>query len=213
MKTVRGTLGVRTKLALVAGALLMILAPAARAQDMNAPAPTQPPPTVASGSTASAPAAPGMKGLSLWGIIPWGGFGAGARFMMPLPIPSLLANSGTSLRDNWDLEFGADILHWSYTYGVPGYSFSYSWTEVLPVAGVMWNLWFNRNFALYPKLELGYAFGWFSDWNTGYGANQPTYGGFFVAGDVGALYKLESGLTLRAEAGSDGLKLGAGWLF
>jgi hypothetical protein len=34
-----------------------------------------------------------------------------------------------------------------------------------------------------------------------------------VAGDVGALYKLDNGLTLRAEAGSDGLKLGAGWLF
>jgi len=211
MKTVHGTLGGRTTLALVAGALLMILAPVARAQDATAP--TQPPPTVASGGTSSAPPAPGMKGLSLWGIIPWGGFGAGARFMMPLPIPSLLANSGTALRDNWDLEFGADILHWSYTYGVPGYSFSYSWTEVLPVAGIMWNLWFNRNFALYPKLELGYAFGWFSNWDTGYGANQPTYGGFFVAGDVGALYKLDNGLTLRAEAGSDGLKLGAGWLF
>ena len=43
--------------------------------------------------------------------------------------------------------------------------------------------------------------------------SQPTYGGFFIAGDAGALYKLDNGLTLRAEAGSDGLKLGAGWLF
>ncbi len=213
MKTVLGKLGSRMKLALAAGALLMILAPMARAEDMAAPAPTSPPPTVASPGTTSAPAAPGLKGLSLWGIIPWGGYGAGARFMLPLPIPSLLANSGTFLRDNWDLEFGADLLHWSYDFGVPGNSFSYSWTEVLPVVGVMWNLWFNRNFALYPKLELGYAFGWFSDWNTGFGASQPTYGGFFVAGDAGALYKLDNGLTLRAEAGSDGLKLGAGWLF
>ena len=211
MKTVLGNSG--TKLTLVVGALLLIAAPAARAEDMAAPAPTQPPPTVASPGSTLSPAAPGLKGLSLWGIIPWGGFGAGARFMLPLPIPSLLANSGASIRDNWDLEFGADLLHWSYSYGVPGNSFSYSWTEVLPVVGVMWNLWFTRNFALYPKLELGYAFGWFSDWNTGYGANQPAYGGFFIAGDVGALYKLDNGLTLRAEAGSDGLKLGAGWLF
>jgi hypothetical protein len=133
--------------------------------------------------------------------------------MLPLPIPSLLANANTFLRDNWDLEFGADILHWSYDFGVPGDSFSYSWTEVLPVVGVMWNLWFNRNFALYPKAELGYAFGWFSDWQTGTTGAQPTYGGFFIAGDLGALYKLDNGLTLRAEAGSDGLKLGAGWLF
>ena len=213
MKTLLGTRGMGTKLALVTGALLLMAAPAARAQDMAAPAPTQPPPTVSSAGTASAPAAPGMKGLSLWGIIPWGGYGAGARFMIPLPIPSLLVNAKTSLHDNWDLEFGADLLHWSYNLGVPGNSFRYSWTEVLPVAGVMWNVWFNQNFAIYPKLELGYAFGWFSDWNTGYGANQPTYGGFFIAGDAGALYKLDNGLTLRAELGSDGLKLGAGWLF
>jgi hypothetical protein len=213
MKTVLGESRTRTKLVLAAGALWLVLAPAARAQDMAAPAPSSPPPTVASPGTTSAPAAPGLRGLSIWGIIPWGGYGAGARFMLPLPIPSLLANSGTSLRDTWDLEFGADILHWSYDFGAPGNSFSYSWTEVLPVAGIMWNLWFTRNFALYPKLELGYAFGWFSDWNTGAGASQPTYGGFFVAGDAGALYKLDNGLTLRAEAGSDGLKLGAGWLF
>jgi hypothetical protein len=133
--------------------------------------------------------------------------------MVPLPIPSLLANTTASIRDNWDLEFGADLLHWSYDFGAPGNSFNYSWTEVLPVVGVMWNLWFTRNFALYPKLELGYAFGWFSGWDNGVGASQPAYGGFFVAGDAGALYKLDNGLTLRAEAGSDGLKLGAGWLF
>jgi hypothetical protein len=213
MKTVLGIRGTRTTLVLATGVLVMVLATTARAQDMAAPAPTSPPPTVASPGTTSAPAAPGMKGLSLWGIVPWGGYGAGARFMLPLPIPSLLANSGTSLRDTWDLEFGADILHWSYDFGVPGESFSYSWTEVLPVVGAMWNVWFTRNFALYPKLELGYAFGWFSDWNTGSGASQPTYGGFFVAGDAGALYKLDNGLTLRAEVGSDGVKLGAGWLF
>ena len=217
MKMMVGELGIRTKLAtttaMLVGALLMILAPAARAQDMAAPAPTSPPPTVASPGTTYAPAAPGMKGLSVWGIIPWGGYGAGARFMLPLPIPSLLAHSGTSLHDNWDLEFGADILHWSYGFNEPGYNFNYSWTEVLPVVGAMWNVWFNKNFALYPKLELGYALGWFSGWDNGFGGSQPAYGGFFVAGDLGALYKLDNGLTLRAEAGSDGLKLGAGWLF
>ena len=61
MKIVLGELGIRTKSALAAGALLMILAPMARAQDMAAPAPTSPPPTVASPGTTSAPAEPGLK--------------------------------------------------------------------------------------------------------------------------------------------------------
>ena len=132
--------------------------------------------------------------------------------MIPLPIPSLLANSEHAIRDNWDLEFGADLLHWSYDFGVPGQLVQLQLDGGASVVGVMWNLWFTRNFAIYPKLELGYAFGWFSDWNNGSGANQPAYGGFFIAGDAGALYKLDNGLTLRAEVGSDGLKLGAGWL-
>src|ERR1700722_10421178 len=101
MKTVLGQLGMRTKVAtkvaMLAGALLMILAPTARAQDMAGPAPTSPPPPLASPGTTYSPAAPGMRGLSVWGIIPWGGYGAGARFMLLLPIPSLLAHSGTSL--------------------------------------------------------------------------------------------------------------------
>ncbi len=212
MRTVLGKPGIRGRLVLAGSALLLSFAPAVQAQQATAPAPTAPPPTVSSPATTAPPSAPGMTGVSIWGILPWGGYGAGARFMLPLAIPSLLANSGTSLHDNWDLEFGADFLHWSYDYGFVGAS-SYSWTEVLPVVGAMWNVWFNQQFALYPKLELGYAFGWFSNWDTGFGSSQPTYGGFFVAGDIGALYKLGNGLTLRAEAGSDGLKLGAGWLF
>lgn len=212
MKFARGHFGVRTmKMAMAVGALLLALAPAASAQDATAPA-SQPPVVASTGFTANPPA-PGLKGLTLWGILPWSGIGVGARFMLPLPFPSLLARAGTSLHDTWDLEFGADLLHWSYGFNEPGYDFNYSWTEVLPVVGVMWNVWFNQNFALYPKLELGYAFGWFSGWDDGFTGSQPAYGGFFIAGDVGALYKLNNGLTLRAEAGSDGLKLGVGWLF
>jgi len=171
---------------------------------------TTPPP-----STAPAPftpgSGPGLKGVSVWGILPWGGLGVGARFAIPLGIRPLLATS--TIHDSFAIEFGADLLHWSYDFGAPGDSFNYSWTELVPVAGVMWDLWFNQKFAIYPKVELGWAFGWFSGWNGVAGDAQPTYGGLFIDGDVGALYKLDSGLTLRAEAGSDGLKLGAGWLF
>ena len=75
--------------------------------------------------------------------------------------------------------------------------------------GMSWNLWFNDSFALYPKVEAGYAIGWLS--NSAYGA--AGYGGTFASGAGGLLYRLGDGLTLRAEVGSSGLKLGAGWLF
>lgn len=42
---------------------------------------------------------------------------------------------------------------------------------------------------------------------------QPSYGGVFVDGAAGVLYSMDNGLTLRAEAGIAGLKLGVGWLF
>ena len=77
--------------------------------------------------------------------------------------------------------------------------------------GGMWNLWLMDNFAIYPKIELGYAFGWLSGWNVP--GPTPTYGGFFWDAAAGALYRVNNTVTLRAEAGYAGLKLGAGWLF
>lgn len=181
------------------------------AQPAYAPPPQQtyaPPPT----AVAAPAAGPSLKGISVWGILPaWGGFssgfGVGGRFMMPLGIQPLLGSTG--LRDTWALEFGADFTHWSYNYlGTTDYSYS----QIVPVAGIMWNVWFNQQFALYPKLELGYAIGWWSGWNTTYGS-QPNHGWLFWDLTAGALYKLNNGLTLRAEAGYAGLKLGVGWLF
>lgn len=167
------------------------------------------PPAAEVGTPFSSAGAPSMKGVSAWGILPWGGIGVGARFMMPLAIGPLLTN--TKLRDNFSLELGGDFLHFSTDVGVPGFSFNYSWNEVLPVVGMMWNIWFNPKLALYPKVELGYVFAWVSGWR-GFGG-QPGYGGVFADGAGGVLYKLDSGLTLRAEVGIAGLKLGAGWLF
>jgi hypothetical protein len=175
------------------------------APTVSGTAPAAPPPPVA-----PAWAAPELRGVSVWGVLPWGGLGAGGRFALPLSIPSLLR--GTRLRDNFNLELGADFLRWSYDYGIAGLGgFSYSWTEVLSVGGIMWNVWLNDRFCVYPKLDVGYAFGWYSGWSGG-GA-RPGYGGPFADGAVGALYQLGGGLTVRAEAGSSGLRLGAGWLF
>src|SRR5262245_30860913 len=64
------------------------------------PAPSEPPPVAnAAPATVTAGAAPAYKGLSLWGILPWSGIGAGGRFMVPLTIRPLLTN--TSVRDSF----------------------------------------------------------------------------------------------------------------
>ena len=175
--------------------------------------PTQPA-LAAPGTTTGAPTpfgAAGPTGPSLWGVLPWGGYGMGARYMMPLPITPLLTR--TKFRDYWALEFGADILRFSYDYGLGNGAYSYSWTEIIPVVGMMWQFWINDSFAVYPKIELGYAFGWYSDTN---GASSGTLSGgnhFFPDGTAGLLYKLGNGITLRAEAGYVGGKAGIAWLF
>jgi hypothetical protein len=166
--------------------------------------------TVQGGSAFTGTTAPSPKGLSVWGILPWGGIGGGARFMTPLAAGPLL--NSTTIRDGFALEFGADLLRWSHDYGYGyGTGSTYTWTEILPVAGVMWNIWFSQKFCLYPKIEAGYAFGWLSGWS--FGGTSPSYGGAFIDGAAGALYSLDSGITLRAEVGIAGLKVGAGWLF
>jgi hypothetical protein len=175
-------------------------------QPAYAPPPPQtyaPPPTVA---VAEPPASPLPKGVSVWGILPtWAGYneglGIGGRFMMPLGIQPLLR--GTGIRDSWALEFGADFTHWSYGYGTHN--------QFVPVAGIMWNVWLTQQFALYPKLELGYAFGWSNYDSTA--VDRAPHPWLFWDLTAGVLYKLNSGLTLRAEAGYMGLKLGVGWLF
>ena len=174
------------------------------------PAPTTPPPAVAAsgGNGPTFGSSDGPGGPSVWGILPWGGYGMGARYMIPMPITQLLTR--TRFRDFWALEFGADIMRINYDYfGVSG---SYTWTEVVPVVGMMWQVWFTPNFAAYPKVEAGYAFGWYSNTMTG----QTTGSGgnhFYPGATAGVLYKLDSGITLRAEAGYLGAKLGIAWLF
>jgi hypothetical protein len=175
----------------------LLAATPARADESAAPAAT---------IATAAPVAPALRGPTAWGILPWGGIGVGARFMFPLSLPSLL--TGTNLKDSWALEAGADLLHWSYGYVGAA---DYGWTEVLPVVGMDWIIWLNPSFAVYPKVEAGYAFGWLSGY-TGPAGTTPSYGGAFVNGAGGVMYKVAS-MTLRAEAGYSGLKVGAAWLF
>ena len=115
-------------------------APGGATQPPPAEAPPPPPAVAAPGTGMGAPTpfgAAGPTGPSVWGVLPWGGYGMGAHNKMPLPISPLLTR--TKFRDYWALEFGADILRFSYDYGL-GTSGSYSWTEIIPVVGMMWHL-------------------------------------------------------------------------
>lgn len=189
------------------------------AQASPPPVETAPPPAgtavaPAPGYAAPAPreAAPIHRGLTAWGVLPYGystfGIGLGARFALPMPIPSLIP--GGRIRDNWSLEFGADYLRYSFGLGA-GFG-DYSVSEILPVCGMMWNVWLNDSFAVYPKAEAGYQIAWVSGYN-GLGS-APGYGGIFVNGAVGLIYKLGGGnINLRAEAGYSGIKGGVGFVF
>jgi hypothetical protein len=147
------------------------------------------------------------KALTLWGAVGYGGmYGVGARFMFPVG-PSLLKLS--SIRDQLAVEFGVDYLRESYSdFG------NYSWSEILPVAGVMWQFWLLPNLAVYPKVDLGYAIGWFSGFDCGgyYGCSEPSYGGFFWDISAGVMYTLGK-VALRAEIGNELVKGGVAFLF
>jgi len=192
----------------------VLMSRVALAQDATgappAPAGAQPPVAAQTG-TVQAPGSPDLKAASVCGILPWGGFGIGGRYLMPVGIPRLL--SKTRFMDGWALEFGADYLHWSYSYGAPGISsFDYSWSEFLPVVGMMWQFWVNESFAVYPKAEAGWAFGWYS--NAASGATGLSGGGGpYASGAVGLIYKFTNAIAGRAEAGYSGLKAGVAFVF
>ena len=191
----------------------LLLSVPALAQDATQPPPAGPPPAgaVPASSTptlvAQPATAPSLKGLSVFGILPWGGFGVGAHVMFPLPgLGPFLVN--TNLRDGFALEVGVDYTRQSY-----GYFGLYDWTvnRLTPVGSILWHIWLTDQFALYPKLELGYHIGWVTSSYTG--GTFDNYSTVLVNGAGGALYRLANAITLRAEVGVSGLKVGAGWLF
>ena len=170
-----------------------------------APQPTQP-----YAQQPSQPAAPLPKALTLWGAVGYGGmYGVGVRFMFPVG-PSLLKLS--NIRDQLAVELGVDYLRESYGYFSYG---NYSWSEILPVAGCMWQFWLLPNLAVYPKVDLGYAIGWLSGYDYCNGipnCSNPSYGGFFWDISAGVMYTLGK-VALRAEIGNELVKGGVAFLF
>jgi hypothetical protein len=160
---------------------------------------------------ASAGGRGGTEMLSVWGVLdpgPVSGVGLGGRLMLPIAPQGVLHHP--RVRDEFTLELGADLVHFSDRVGYAGYYVDYSWNGVLAVAGVTWNFWFTPRFALYPKLDLGWWAGWYDGWDDRYGYGRPDHGGLFLQGAVGLVYRLQS-TSLRVELGSGLMRLGVGF--
>jgi hypothetical protein len=149
--------------------------------------------------------APMLSGATIWGVLVWNGVGAGARYMVPVGIPSLLTR--TPFRDSWAIEGGLDFVHRSDDFGI----YNYSYNELIPAVGMMWMVWFTPEFAAYPKIDGGWMFGFSSNANAA--CTNCTYGGPWIEGAAGVLYKVSGGITLRAELSNYGVKGGLAWLF
>jgi len=165
------------------------------------------------GYRSSAASGGGTELFSVWGVLdpgPVDGVGLGARVMFPLVPEGVIRHA--RIHDEFTLELGADFVHYNDRVGVPGYWVDYDWNGVLPVVGGTWNFWFTPHFALYPKLDVGYWIGWYSGWNSNYGYVRQDYGGFFVEGALGLIYRFQT-VALRAELGSGLLRLGLGFSF
>jgi len=195
-------------LSLITAGLVAGLMPGVAAAQDGTPPPAAPPPdpSAPSGSVATATTtssgAPALTGISVFGIVPFDGFGVGLRYMMPIPIPSLLHHS--RIKDSWAVEFGADVLYLSYDYVLS----NYHETHILPLAGVMWNVWLTPQFAVYPKAEAGFSIRASSSLN-----GSPSHSGVYIAGEAGLLYQVSKSVTLRAELGSYGARGGVGFFF
>ncbi len=136
------------------------------------------------------------------------GVGLGGRYQMTLVPAGVLRN--TRVRDDIGLEFGLDWDHYSWSANYPYYgNISWTFNEVAPVVGGVWNFWITKQFAVYPKVDLLYRIGW---WSTSVpGAQSPGgFGGFDAQFAAGVVYKLDK-VALRAEIGSYSIRLGVGF--
>ena len=154
----------------------------------------------------------GVSSLSLWGVFdpgPVDGAGLGLRLAFPIAPQGILH---ARVRDELVLEVGGDFVHYSDRVGFNPYYVDYSWNGFLAVGGVAWNFWLTPRFALYPKLDLGWWFGWYRGWDSRYGYGRPGYDGLFLQGAVGLVYRLPR-VDLRVELGSGLLRVGVGFPF
>jgi hypothetical protein len=155
----------------------------------------------------------GSHSLSLWGVLdpgPIDGAGIGGRFTLPIEPNGVLNHP--RVKDEFTLELGADFVHYQDRVGVPGFfEVDYTWNGFLLVAGGTWNFWFTPRFAVYPKLDVGYFFGWYSDEDFG-PVGRHDFDGIFIQGAAGLIYRFQT-MSLRMELGSGLLRIGVGFPF
>ena len=144
---------------------------------------------------------------SAWGLLGYGGmYGLGLRYQKVVVADGFLKNA--NFKDELAVEGGLDYARQSSGWQGSNWTINY----FRPAVGAMWNFWFNDNLAVYPKLDLAYAFASVS-WPSGFGNTSAySYGGIQIEAAGGLMYRLP-GLALRAELGSSFLKAGAGLSF
>ncbi len=140
-----------------------------------------------------------------------GPYGVGAGFRVGIPIAPQGVIHSPKVRDEFVLEVGGDYLHYEENVGYP-YDAHYSWNGIVGVAGLQWNFWLNHQFALYPKLDLGFETGWYTGWDPYYGTyyERHSYGGLFAQVAGGLIYRLGT-VDLRAELGTEMFRIGVGF--
>jgi len=199
-------------------------------------APTSPPPAVAEPAPppAATPApgwappaatavgsAPALKGLSPWLVANNGtgyygfGYGIGASFLFPLSFPPIFKNG--RIHDIWAIEAGLDLTRHSYAYyGCSAILNNCADTASIlltPYAHVMWQVWLNESFAVYPKAGMGYGIRISGNDYCGsgvLGCSDPFP--LRIDGGGGVLYRTGA-ITLRGEVGYDGIRGGLGFFF
>jgi hypothetical protein len=154
--------------------------------------------------------------LSFFGITtPYGayasagtGLGLGGRYQITLVPEGVLMNP--RVHDDIGLEVGLDWSHYGWSTNDPfNGNVSWSFNEISPVVGGVWNFWLTDRLAVYPKLDLMYRIGWLSTSISG--VNSPGgFGGFDAQFAAGLVYKLDR-VALRAEIGSYTIRFGVGF--
>lgn len=153
--------------------------------------------------------------LSVHGIVTyyWAetGYGFGARYQVPLVPEGFLRHP--RIKDDLAIDAGIDFVHVNWGRWITDFNLStgqYTYDDLtfnafIPTVGVLWNFWLTPKFAIYPKINAGFAIGW---WNVDWYGSGPDMNAFFIEGAAGLTYKLD-GFSLKAELGSGMLQLGA----
>lgn len=156
------------------------------------------------------------KTLSVFGAVGYSyGFaaalGVGARFQVSL-VPRGFLRLPHGMHDELGIEPGFDYFHAGYSSGAGAYKVDWDYDELTPLVGVVWNFWLLDKLAVYPKIDIGYRIGFWSE-----SVNGQSVGGvahadllpLYFQGALGAAYRVGP-VALRAEVGWEALRVGVG---